>query len=48
MRLLRGRILNSQPRRAKSLFYDKSKLLENGDRWEAEIARNLELDAPYR
>ena len=30
------------------LFYDKTKLLENGDRWEAEIARNLELDAPYR
>ncbi|MCO4777823.1 MAG: NADH-quinone oxidoreductase subunit I, partial [Lentibacter algarum] len=25
-----------------------NKLLENGDRWEAEIARNLELDAPYR
>ena len=30
------------------LFYNKSKLLENGDRWESEIARNLELDAPYR
>ncbi len=30
------------------LFYDKARLLENGDRWEAEIARNLELDAPYR
>ena len=30
------------------LFYDKSKLLENGDRWESEIARNLEIDAPYR
>ena len=30
------------------LFYDKAKLLENGDRWEAEIARNLEVDAPYR
>ncbi|CUK00185.1 NADH-quinone oxidoreductase subunit NuoI [Shimia thalassica] len=30
------------------LFYDKEKLLENGERWEAEIARNLELDAPYR
>ena len=30
------------------LFYDKEKLLDNGDRWEAEIARNLELDAPYR
>ena len=30
------------------LFYNKDKLLANGDRWEAEIARNLELDAPYR
>jgi NADH-quinone oxidoreductase subunit I len=30
------------------LYYDKKKLLENGDRWEREIAKNLELDAPYR
>jgi NADH-quinone oxidoreductase subunit I len=30
------------------LFYDKEKLLDNGDRWEAAIARNLELDARYR
>ena len=30
------------------LFYDKAKLLANGDRWEYEIARNLEADAPYR
>ena len=30
------------------LFYDKAKLLENGDRWEDEIARRLEIDAPYR
>jgi NADH-quinone oxidoreductase subunit I len=30
------------------LMYDKSKLLDNGDRWEAEIAANLEADAPYR
>jgi len=30
------------------LLYDKQKLLANGDRWEKEIARNLELDAPYR
>jgi len=30
------------------LYYDKDKLLANGDRWEAEIARNLEMDAPYR
>ncbi len=30
------------------LFYNKEKLLDNGARWEQEIARNIELDAPYR
>ena len=30
------------------LFYDKEKLLSNGERWESIIAKNLELDAPYR
>ncbi|MEO9968934.1 MAG: NADH-quinone oxidoreductase subunit NuoI [Hyphomonadaceae bacterium] len=30
------------------LYYDKDRLLANGDRWEREIARNLELDSPYR
>ncbi|HEV2653095.1 MAG TPA: NADH-quinone oxidoreductase subunit NuoI [Rhizomicrobium sp.] len=30
------------------LYYDKDKLLANGDRWEREIARSLEMDAPYR
>jgi formate hydrogenlyase subunit 6/NADH:ubiquinone oxidoreductase subunit I len=30
------------------LYYDKAKLLANGDRWEREIAKNLALDAPYR
>ena len=30
------------------LYYDKERLLANGDRWEREIAHNLELDAPYR
>ena len=30
------------------LLYDKDKLLSNGDRWEPELARRLELDAPYR
>jgi NADH-quinone oxidoreductase subunit I len=30
------------------LYYDKARLLANGDRWEREIARNLELDAPFR
>jgi len=30
------------------LYYDKAKLLANGDRWEREIAKSMELDAPYR
>ena len=30
------------------LYYDKDKLLSNGDRWETEIAKNLAMDAPYR
>ncbi|MEO0496796.1 MAG: NADH-quinone oxidoreductase subunit NuoI [Pseudomonadota bacterium] len=30
------------------LYYDKDKLLENGDRWEREIAENLRQDAAYR
>jgi NADH-quinone oxidoreductase subunit I len=30
------------------LLYDKQKLLDNGERWERELARNIALDAPYR
>ena len=30
------------------LMYNKAKLLDNGDRWEQEIAANLQADAPYR
>jgi NADH-quinone oxidoreductase subunit I len=30
------------------LYFNKEKLLANGDRWERELARNIELDAPYR
>ena len=30
------------------LYYDKERLLANGDRWEREIARNIAQDAPYR
>jgi NADH-quinone oxidoreductase subunit I len=30
------------------LFYNKTRLINNGDRWEREIARNLAKDAPYR
>lgn len=30
------------------LYYDKEKLLSNGDRWEREIAQNLAADAKYK
>ena len=30
------------------LYYDKERLLANGDRWERQIAKSLTLDAPYR
>ena len=30
------------------LYYDKDRLLANGDRWERELARNISLDSPYR
>ena len=30
------------------LIYNKDKLLENGDRWEQEIAQNIHLDRDYR
>ena len=30
------------------LFYSKERLLENGDRWERELAIKLKLDAPYQ
>ena len=30
------------------LYYNKDKLLANGDRWEAQIAANLAAEAPYR
>ena len=30
------------------LLYDKQKLLQNGDRWEVELAANLKSEAMYR
>ena len=30
------------------LYYNKEKLLENGDRWESVLAENLKLDKPYK
>ena len=30
------------------LYYNKQKLLENGDRWETALAENLKADAPFK
>jgi NADH-quinone oxidoreductase subunit I len=30
------------------LYYNKKKLLDNGDRWEVVLAKNIRLDKPYR
>ena len=30
------------------LYYNKEKLLKNGDQWESVLSQNLKLDKPYR
>ena len=30
------------------LYYNKQKLLDNGDRWESILAANIKADSPYR
>ena len=30
------------------LYYNKDKLLDNGDKWETVLAKNIKLDKPYR
>ena len=30
------------------LYYNKEKLLDNGDRWESVLTKNLKLDKPYK
>ena len=30
------------------LFYNKKKLLENGDKWETVLAENIKADSPFR
>ena len=37
---------STEPR--EELYYNKEKLLENGDRWESVLAENIKLDKPYR
>ena len=30
------------------LYYNKEKLLDNGDRWESVLAKNIKLEKPYK
>ena len=46
--IVAGPNYESETETREELFYDKDKLLDNGDRWEAEIARNLAADARWR
>lgn len=46
--IVEGPNLNFATETREELFYDKDRLLSNGDRWESMIAKNIELDAPYR
>ena len=48
MRSSKVRISSSATETREELMYNKDKLLANGDRWEPELAKRLELDAPYR
>ena len=43
-----GTELRVRDRDFEELYYDKERLLANGDRWELEIAKNISHDAPYR
>jgi NADH-quinone oxidoreductase subunit I len=46
--IVEGPNLDFSTETREELYYDKAKLLANGDRWEREIAKNIALDAPYR
>ncbi len=46
--IVEGPNLDFSTETREELYFDKARLLANGDRWEVEIAKNLQLDAPYR
>ena len=47
MLLYKDQILNLR-QKLEELYYNKEKLLDNGDRWESVLAKNIKLDKPYR
>jgi len=46
--IVQGPVFEFATETREELFYNKEKLLENGDLWEHEISRNIKEDAPYR
>ena len=46
--IVEGPNLEFTTRGRDELFYNKEKLLANGDRWEAQLAANINKDAAYR
>lgn len=46
--LLQGPNFEFSTETHEELLYNKEKLLNNGDRWEAEIAANIQADYLYR
>ena len=48
MQLLRVPNFEYSTETREELIYDKQKLLDNGDRWEALLAKNIEEDSSFR
>ena len=46
--IVEGPIFEFAAETREELYYDKERLLANGDRWEREIAKAIALDSPYR
>jgi len=46
--IVEGPNLDFSTETREELIYDKTKLLDNGDRWERVLASNLAQDAPYK
>ncbi|MCW5696656.1 MAG: NADH-quinone oxidoreductase subunit NuoI [Bauldia sp.] len=46
--IVEGPVFEFATETREELYYDKAKLLANGDRWERELAANIAKDSPYR
>jgi len=46
--IVEGPVFEFATETREELYYDKARLLANGDRWERELAANIAKDSPYR